>query len=610
MRLAEARIPLGLYAVLISVFGAAIAVAYLFLSVAVAARNKRAGGQLAAAVLAALAASAVGTGETLPGSEWLRGAATIGLFWLLSVYPTINFTSRWAAVPVGVATAWTFILIVVPSISLALSRGEQPWASLEGLVYSSALLGVLCFQAIRFRKGTAVVRRQLDLLLLVIMLVVLVGLAWSLVLVYNQGWGPGSIPHVTALESSGLLMLLAAACIAWAIVRHQALGIFIQGSVVGVLLSIVFFGVYATVMTLASVFLQGWLPPALAAFLAAGVLAFIFRPIARRIENLVYGDAESPEALLAMLSGLLAAATADRPVFRDALQAVTDRLQFSGARVHFADGRTVQSSATDGVASTVESLLFDSALLGGTLEIGTTAPGRRLTRRLRRALTAAAGPLAIAANTDRLTESLRMSRLQLVASREEERRFLRALLHDDVVPTMASARLRITAARDLSNDSKDVHLSSAEVALESAILALRELSRSLRPPALDTLGLLKAIEEFSQRLSIPTTVSSNGLEDLPAVIESAAYRIAVESLLNAERHSKASVVSVSIARSDSCLDLQVADNGIGFRDQPWGVGLVGIQDRVAELGGTFSITDTMPQGLTLSCQLPLRIETT
>ena len=117
----------------------------------------------------------------------------------------------------------------------------------------------------------------------------------------------------------------------------------------------------------------------------------------------------------------------------------------------------------------------------------------------------------------------------------------------------------------------------------------------LRPPALDELGLVGALqqraEQFSWRadgvsvrvsLDVPPVVPP-----LPAAVEVAAYRIATEALTNIARHSQAGCAVVRL-RYDDRLEVSISDDGPA--SGPWspGVGLQAMRQRAAELGGTFS----------------------
>lgn len=598
----RAGFSLAQYASLVVSIGAIIAFAFLSLAILVLVRGRTTASCIAAAVLSTLATSATASGPRTGLSSVLWAVGTAGLFWLLAAYPTLTFSPSWLVLPVGAAAAWSVTLVVLPAGTVE----TQPWASFEGVVFTLALLGVVIGQIVRFRSGDGKVRRQLRLILAVLMLIVLSGAAWSISIALVPAWGPGSLPNAISLEWSSTLMLLAAGCLAWAIAREQALGVAVSGTLVGAILITVFFTCYGLLVAVASTAISGSMPEAFAAFASAIVLAALFRPMSRQVERLVYGDDDSADALVAMLSATLAEASADQPVLPELLRATAQHLRLPFLRLR-QDDATVEVGIDAG-PRTVETFDLDTRGVGTSIDVGLRDGERRLPSRTRRALRSAGAPFLAAATTDRLTRSLRASRLQLAATRDEERRTLRRELHDEVVPSLASARYRIGAARGADDASRLDHLTSAETSLDIAITDLRKLSRSLRPLELDTLGLRQAIERFSDEMAVNATVGGQGLGPIPAFVEVAVYRIAIEALLNVERHAQASTVNVDLTRTASAVELTISDDGIGLSDDAvWGVGLVSIHERVAELGGRLRLRRNEPHGLRMDCLLPLEV---
>jgi signal transduction histidine kinase len=229
--------------------------------------------------------------------------------------------------------------------------------------------------------------------------------------------------------------------------------------------------------------------------------------------------------------------------------------------------------------------------------IGVTAHNVFLTRDLRR-----------------LVEDLQHSREELVKGREEERRRLRRDLHDELGPQLASLKLNLGVARSLvARDPRAAEALLAELGAQSqaAIADIRRLVYDLRPPALDELGLIGAIQEYTQQIGSRDgiqiqLVSPRTLPALPAAVEVAAYRITLEALANFVRHSQGSNCRVSIARAGQTIQIEVSDNGQGLpSDLRPGVGLSSMRERAAELGGTCLI-ETQPRGGTrVQAHLPL-----
>jgi signal transduction histidine kinase len=245
----------------------------------------------------------------------------------------------------------------------------------------------------------------------------------------------------------------------------------------------------------------------------------------------------------------------------------------------------------------------------GGIDVALRPGQRRLSARDHAALTASVGPLAGAVVAVRLTNDLRRSRTELVTAREEERQMLRSQLHDEFGPTMAGLRHRVNAARrdlELGAGTVEEHLVEADGLVAGLLSDLRELARGLRPPELDELGLIGAVRRFAGGLSPVPSVASSVERRLPAAVEVAAYRIVIEAMLNAERHARAGRISVHLSTPADRLLLEVVDDGIGADpDAPAGVGLVGMRQRAAELGGSLNLLPSADGGTRVRCELPI-----
>jgi signal transduction histidine kinase len=212
-----------------------------------------------------------------------------------------------------------------------------------------------------------------------------------------------------------------------------------------------------------------------------------------------------------------------------------------------------------------------------------------------------------------LTADLQRSRERLVTTREEERRRIRRDLHDGLGPQLATLGLKVDAARNyLDHDSDTTKQLLAELKgeIQNAIGDIRRLVHDLRPPALDQLGLVPALWEFAaaqndhNRLDI-NIQAPDMMPSLPAAVEVAAYRIALEAMTNAIRHSQARSCTVEFEINDK-LSLKIWDDGTGLPGgNQDGVGLSSMRERTAELGGTFEIKSPQSGGTVISVHLPL-----
>jgi signal transduction histidine kinase len=229
----------------------------------------------------------------------------------------------------------------------------------------------------------------------------------------------------------------------------------------------------------------------------------------------------------------------------------------------------------------------------------------------------------VAAHAVMLNEELSASREQLVTSREEERRRLRRDLHDGLGPALGAVTLKVETARMLMRsapDDADGVLVGVTEDIAATLADIRRLVHGLRPPALDEVGLAGALRQQAERLSAAPTGSpapslhievdidgGGGADPLPAAVEVAAYRIASEAMLNVRRHAHATTCSVGVREEDGSLVLEVRDDGVGMTDNATaGVGLVSVRERVAELGGTWSVSSQDGHGTLLRATLPIQ----
>lgn len=139
----------------------------------------------------------------------------------------------------------------------------------------------------------------------------------------------------------------------------------------------------------------------------------------------------------------------------------------------------------------------------------------------------------------------------------------------------------------------------------------------LRPTLLDELGLQAALrEELAQRLAplgITTHLTTQGtLDRLPPNVEIAVFRIAQEALSNIARHAQAHHADLTLAREDGALQVTIEDDGVGlpadWRTRTDGhrpLGLLGMHERAALLGGTLTIEPRVPRGTRVALRVPL-----
>lgn len=218
------------------------------------------------------------------------------------------------------------------------------------------------------------------------------------------------------------------------------------------------------------------------------------------------------------------------------------------------------------------------------------------------------------ARTEHAERELRRLSQQLVRAQEEERRTISRELHDEVGQTLTGLRYELASLETLREAPADQfrdHLSDAKSLAERTLQSVRALAMGLRPSMLDDLGLGPAHEwqarEFSRRTGIPVDVLLEGLPgDLPDAHRTCVYRVVQEALTNCARHAHASHIRIAVHSAPDALTLTVQDDGVGIgKRAPAGLGLVGIEERVKELGGSVTLQSQPGKGTLLRAELPL-----
>jgi signal transduction histidine kinase len=218
------------------------------------------------------------------------------------------------------------------------------------------------------------------------------------------------------------------------------------------------------------------------------------------------------------------------------------------------------------------------------------------------------------------SETARLELLRrLVSAQEEERCRISRELHDQTGQHLTALLLGLkTLNSSTGNGSSSLHKSLFQLQklTERLVDEAHHLAWELRPAALDDLGLETAIsnyvEKWSERHSIPLDFHS-GLANLrlPPPVETAVFRIVQEALTNILKHAEATRVSVMLEYRYDELLVIVEDNGRGFQldvpltvKAPGGLGLVGIRERVALVGGKLNIESEPGSGTTLAIRIP------
>lgn len=214
----------------------------------------------------------------------------------------------------------------------------------------------------------------------------------------------------------------------------------------------------------------------------------------------------------------------------------------------------------------------------------------------------------------RTGEELRNLSTRLRHAQEEERKTLSRELHDEVGQKLTALRMELGGLERLRGASDSEfrdRLSEIKALAEQSLRFVRDISAALRPSVLDDLGLAPAIQrqarQFSRMTEVPVAVEIEGSFDaLPERHKIYLYRIVQESLTNCAKHAKARKIVVRLVGYPAEVRLSIQDDGVGFdpvRNNGEGLGLVGIEERIRELGGTVAISSEAGKGTRLQVVL-------
>lgn len=198
---------------------------------------------------------------------------------------------------------------------------------------------------------------------------------------------------------------------------------------------------------------------------------------------------------------------------------------------------------------------------------------------------------------------------RLVHAQEDERRAISRELHDAVGQSMSALHLGLSnllaslpdGARDLLTNQ----INGLRNIAEQSVQSVRNLSLLLRPSMLDDLGLVPALRwqarEASRNSGLRVDVAADeSCDELPDEYKTCIYRIVQEALHNVARHARAQVVRINVKQGNESLLLTIQDDGRGFDTMERGLGLLGIEERVANLGGSFRVESEPGRGALLA----------
>src|SRR4029077_961597 len=196
---------------------------------------------------------------------------------------------------------------------------------------------------------------------------------------------------------------------------------------------------------------------------------------------------------------------------------------------------------------------------------------------------------------------------------ERERRAISRELHDEVGQSLSALLVDVESLTGLSSEEGVFRqgLQKIKTLAENCVNEVRNMALLLRPSMLDDLGLAAALDwqgrEVSKRTGILVdTVGENVSDDLPEAYKICIYRIVQEALNNCSKHAYAKNVHVVVRQERNSLRVSIEDDGKGFdANRIRGLGLVGMNERVSQLGGVLKVDSDPIRGTRLRIDLPL-----
>ena len=217
-------------------------------------------------------------------------------------------------------------------------------------------------------------------------------------------------------------------------------------------------------------------------------------------------------------------------------------------------------------------------------------------------------------------EATRLGLMQrLISAEDDERRRIARELHDE---TGQSLTALLIGLRAIEEQAINIEVQSAARRLRSVAAQtvdnVGRLARGLHPSVLDDKGLAAAVRrhvsDYANSLGVAVDLRVKGTVSrrLPPLVQTTMYRILQEALTNVARHARAQVVGVELKHERTMLELVVLDDGVGFDagsalSEAVGLGLRGMQERVALLGGSVEIESRPGHGTRVRARIPAAV---
>jgi signal transduction histidine kinase len=203
-------------------------------------------------------------------------------------------------------------------------------------------------------------------------------------------------------------------------------------------------------------------------------------------------------------------------------------------------------------------------------------------------------------------DELQESRARVLSAEQDERRRLERNLHDGAQQRLISLSLDLKRleTRVSGDPSASAEIDQARREIATSLEELRTIARGLHPAVVSGHGLQVALDTLAAKAAVPVTMSTELDGRVNEAIEVDAYYVVSESLANVGKHAQASAATVSVARENGTLVVEVTDDGIGGADTEQGTGLRGLADRVEAHGGRLRVWTPHGGGTRVRAEIP------
>lgn len=480
------------------------------------------------------------------------------------------------------------------------------WIGIPGIVAFVVLLGgiLLCVAAMvfRFRRADSKLRQQIKWLALTGF-----GVPAFFIVCMIEVYGFGGPSYASiAIGIAAIVGMPMAVSIA--MLRHDLYDIdrAISTAVTYTLATGVLFVVFVVTAITAGVLVGG--SSALAAAAATGISALAMAPlrraVQRRVDRRFYPLRDAAREAIRTLEQRTHTGEA-RPErleaeLRTALRDPALRVAYHlPGRTGFVDGLGMTVEAADAVPITM-----DGTTIGAIIP-GAAAVSPSLLREVAHEAATLVEVVRLRAELTAAVREVEASRSRLVQVGDEERRKLERDLHDGAQQRLVALGMSLRLAqRHLADRAIDMHalIDQTVAELGTAVAELRQIAHGLRPSRLDD-GLPNALQALSRGFPVPIQLEVAPVR-IPDHVATTIYFVASEALANAVKYASASQIDVRVAECTEGVEVSVSDDGAGGAVIRHGSGLAGLRDRVAALGGSFTIDTAAGRGTTVHAVLP------